>query len=295
MRLLSFIRPAAGVRALGVDLGDHVGDLSAWGAAHPELQSMEAVIAAGADGLALARKGRDDLSRRTQPQFLHAAAAVKIDAPLRRPGKIICIGLNYRDHAIESNMPIPTRPIVFTKYANAIVAPGETVVKPPETQKLDYEAELGFIIGRTAKRVTMEAALNHVFGYACVNDVSARDLQLQDSQWLPGKACDTFLPFGPYIATADSVPDPQNLRIRAIVNGQVMQDSNTAQMIFGVAELVHRLSQTITLEPGDLVITGTPPGVGMGRKPDPYWVQPGDVMRIEIEGLGALENPVVAE
>lgn len=295
MRLLSFFRPGTGVRALGVDLGDQVGDLSAWGAAHPELQSLEALVASGADGLALARRGRDELSRRTLPQFLHLAAGLRIDAPLRRPGKIICIGLNYRDHAIESNMPIPTRPIVFAKYANAIVGPGEAVVKPPETQKLDYEAELGFLIGRTARRVPLAAALDHVFGYACVNDVSARDLQLQDSQWLPGKACDTFLPFGPYVATTDAVPDPQNLRIRALVNGQVMQDSTTAQMIFGVAELVHRLSQTMTLEPGDLIITGTPPGVGMGRKPEPYWVQPGDVMRIEIEGLGALENPVAAE
>lgn len=295
MRLLSFFRPGTGARALGVDLGGQVGDLSAWGAAYPELQSMEALVAAGRDGLGLARRGRDELSRRTLTQFLYPAASLRVDAPLRRPGKIIGIGLNYRDHAIELNMPVPARPVVFAKFANAIVGPGEAVVMPPETARLDYEAELAVVIGRPARRVPLEAALDHVFGYACANDVSARDLQFQDSQWTPGKVCDTFLPLGPYIATADAVPEPQNLRIRLYVNGELRQDSSTAQMIFGVAELVHRLSQTMTLEPGDLILTGTPPGVAQGMKPEPRWLRPGDRLRVEIDEVGALENPVAAE
>ncbi len=295
MRLLSFFRPGTTQPALGVDLGDHVGDLGAWGSDYAELQSMAALIAAGRPGLELARQGREALAWGTRPECLQPAASLRVDAPLRHSGKIIGIGLNYRDHAREANMPVPVRPILFAKYANTIVGPGEPVVRPAGVTQLDYEAELGVIIGSRARRVPLASALEHVFGYACTNDISARDLQFQDSQWQPGKTCDTFLPFGPYVVTAEAVPDPQNLRIRTLINGEVCQDSNTAQMVFSVAELIHRLSQTITLEPGDLILTGTPHGVGLARKPQPYWLQAGDRMRVEIEGLGALENPVAGE
>jgi 2-keto-4-pentenoate hydratase/2-oxohepta-3-ene-1,7-dioic acid hydratase in catechol pathway len=222
---------------------------------------------------------------------LFRAEAVRLAAPIPRPGKFICIGLNYSDHAAETGAAIPERPILFAKYANAVVGPGDTVVIPPITQKPDYEAELCFVIGRSAKNIARDEALDYVAGYTCVNDVSARDLQIQDGQWLPGKFLDTFAPMGPYLVTADEIPDPQALAIKLRLNGQTVQDSSTSQMIFGVAELVYRLAQMVTLEPGDVVITGTPPGVGMARKP-PLWLQDGDQMEVEIEKIGVLANPV---
>jgi 2-keto-4-pentenoate hydratase/2-oxohepta-3-ene-1,7-dioic acid hydratase in catechol pathway len=221
-------------------------------------------------------------------------AEVRLLAPVPRPGKIICVGLNYRDHAKETGQAIPTEPVLFSKFANSVVGPGADVVVPPEAaDQVDYEAELAVVIGRRASRVAADDALDHVAGYACANDVSARSLQFRSSQWLLGKAIDTFLPLGPYLVTADEVPDPQALGIRCLVNDELLQSSDTGQMVFGVAELISYASRTITLEPGDLLVTGTPSGVGMAADP-PRFLRPGDRMRVEIDGLGQLDNTVRA-
>jgi 2-keto-4-pentenoate hydratase/2-oxohepta-3-ene-1,7-dioic acid hydratase in catechol pathway len=281
--------------------GEYVVDLAAaharQGSAATIPSEILALLQAGPEALELARSVVEGVTRAAtagEPlgdEVLIPAGEVRLAAPIPRPGKFICVGLNYSDHAAETGAAIPVRPILFAKFANAIVGPGEPVVIPPITEKPDYEAELCFVIGRTAKNVSRDEALSYVAGYTCVNDVSARDLQIQDGQWLPGKFLDTFAPMGPCLVTADEIPDPQALAIRLRLNGETVQDSSTAQMIFGVAELVHRLSQMVTLEPGDVVITGTPPGVGMARKP-PLWLKDGDQMEVEIEGIGVLANPV---
>lgn len=216
-----------------------------------------------------------------------------IVAPIPRPGKVICIGLNYRDHAAESGMEVPTRPISFSKFATSVIGPNANVIIPPGSTESDYEAEFGIVIGKTATRVTEANAMDHVLGYVCINDVSARDFQFADGQWQRGKAPDTFCPMGEAVVTRDEIKDPHNLRIQLRLNGNTMQDSNTNQLVFGVEALVSSLSQWTTLEPGDVIPTGTPPGVGFARKP-PVYIQPGDVMEVEIEGLGTLTNPVVA-
>jgi len=214
-------------------------------------------------------------------------------APVPRPGKLICIGLNYRDHAAESKMPIPERPVVFSKFPTAVIAPGEAVILPAGSNQVDYEAELAVIIGRRAKNVSVDCALDYVLGYTAFNDVSARDFQFADGQWQRGKSCDTFAPMGQQIVTTDVIRDPHKLSIKLVLNGKTMQDSNTDQLIFGVPELIEFLSQTITLEPGDVIATGTPPGVGFARKP-PVFLRPGDKMEVIIDHIGALGNPVAA-
>ena len=217
----------------------------------------------------------------------------RLRAPVPQPDKIVCVGLNYRDHAAESGMAIPDRPVLFPKYANSVVGPGDPVVVPPEAGQIDYEAELGVVIGRRCSRVAAADAESYVAGYVCANDVSSRSLQFATSQWMLGKAIDTFCPVGPWLVTADEVGDVQNLAISCTVNGERRQDSNTKEMIFGVRELVSFVSATMTLDPGDLIITGTPSGVGQGFKP-PRYLSPGDVVRVEIEGLGVLENEITA-
>src|SRR5215204_2985033 len=214
-------------------------------------------------------------------------------APVPRPGKLICIGLNYRDHAAESNMPIPERPVIFSKFSTCVIAPGEPVVIPPGSQQVDYEAELAVVIGRHAKNVKASQAYDYVLGYTAVNDVSARDFQFADGQWQRGKSCDTFAPMGQVIVTTDAIPDPHKLSIQLVLNGQTMQDSNTDQLIFGIPQLIEFLTESITLEPGDVLATGTPPGVGFARKP-PVFLKPGDQMEVLIEGIGGLGNPVAA-
>jgi 2-keto-4-pentenoate hydratase/2-oxohepta-3-ene-1,7-dioic acid hydratase in catechol pathway len=213
-------------------------------------------------------------------------------APVPRPRKIICIGLNYRDHAAESNMPIPEKPVVFSKFSTAVIAPGEPVVIPATSQQVDYEAELALVIGRRAKHVSADRAYEYVLGYTAFNDVSARDFQFADGQWQRGKSCDTFAPMGQTIVTTDIITDPHKLSIKLTLNGKIMQDSNTDQLIFGVPALIEFLSQSITLEPGDVIATGTPAGVGFARKPQVF-LQPGDQMEVLIEGMGGLRNPVV--
>ncbi len=219
----------------------------------------------------------------------------RIHAPIALPGKIIGIGLNYEDHAQETGADIPEKPIVFTKYPNTIVGPGEPIRIPPITEQADYEAELAVVIGREARNVPESEALEYVFGYTNANDVSSRDLQFSEGgQWTRSKSIDTFCPIGPYIATTDEVPDPQDLSVRCILNGETVQDGTTSKMIFSVAELISFLSSGMTLEPGDVIVTGTPPGVGMARDPQ-LWLKDGDEVSIEIEGLGTLTNPVEAE
>jgi len=212
--------------------------------------------------------------------------------PIRRPGKIVCVGLNYRDHAEEQGVDLPTRPLLFAKWPTALVGPGEAIVLPPISRQVDYEAELGVVIGERARAVPVERALDVVAGYVCVNDVTARDLQFGDGQWTRGKSLDTFCPVGPLTA-ASAVPDPQALRIRCLVNGDVMQDSTTAEMVFGVADMIAFVTEAITLEPGDLLFTGTPPGVGHAMVP-PRYLAVGDRIRVEIGGVGAIEHAVVA-
>jgi 5-carboxymethyl-2-hydroxymuconate isomerase len=213
--------------------------------------------------------------------------------PIDRPQKIVCVGLNYRDHAEEQGVALPERPLLFSKWPNTLLAPGEPIVLPAISSQVDFEAELGVVIGTTVRGATVENALEAVAGYLCLNDVSARDLQFSDGQWVRGKSLDTFCPVGPRLVPASEIPDPQALRIRSILNGETMQDSSTANMVFGVAELIAFISQAITLEPGDLIATGTPDGVGVFRDPKVF-LQPGDEISVEIEGIGLLTNPVVA-
>jgi 2-keto-4-pentenoate hydratase/2-oxohepta-3-ene-1,7-dioic acid hydratase in catechol pathway len=216
-------------------------------------------------------------------------------APVTRPSKIICLGLNYRDHAIESGVKIPTEPVVFSKYPTAVIGPGAPIRLPPDSQEVDFEAELVFVIGKGGRNIPEADAMRHVAGYTCGHDVSARDYQIKrgGGQWMIGKTFDTFAPMGPALVTPDELPDPHHLRIQCRVNGQTMQDSNTEQMIFNVPQTIAYLSRVMTLEAGDVVFTGTPPGVGFARKPAVF-LKDGDVAEIEIEGIGVLRNPVQA-
>jgi 2-keto-4-pentenoate hydratase/2-oxohepta-3-ene-1,7-dioic acid hydratase in catechol pathway len=227
----------------------------------------------------------------------HDAIAVKLLPPVPDPSKILCIGLNYRDHAIEGNRPIPPEPVLFAKFPNTLIAPGEPIKIPKVAQKVDYEAELVIVIGKRGRHIPNDkTAFDYVGGYICGHDVSARDWQFrgEEKQWTIGKTFDTFAPTGPAIVTADEIPDPHHLQVQLRLNGTTMQNSNTKEFIFGVPHLLWYLSQCVTLEPGDLIFTGTPPGVGIARKP-PVLLKPGDVVEVEIEKIGVLKNPCVAE
>ena len=225
-------------------------------------------------------------------QWLLKESDIELGPCLPMVGNIICVGLNYRKHAVEAGMEIPEEPILFSKLSNTIAASGEPIPLPKNAEQFDYEAELGVVMGRRASYVSETEALDYVFGYCNANDLSARDLQFRSSQWLLGKTLDKFLPIGPYLVTADEVADPQKLDIQCWVNGDLRQDSNTADMIFTVAQSVSYISQYVTLEAGDLILTGTPSGVVAGR-PEKDWLVPGDEVTIEIEGLGRLTNPLV--
>jgi 2-keto-4-pentenoate hydratase/2-oxohepta-3-ene-1,7-dioic acid hydratase in catechol pathway len=212
--------------------------------------------------------------------------------PVGRPGKIVCVGLNYRDHAIESNLAVPEIPMIFAKFGSSLLKPGTPIVIPSISNEIDFEAELGVIIGRTAKAVPVANALDYVFGYTCVNDVSARDLQRVDGQFIRAKSIDTFCPTGPAVVTSDEVPDPQALGIRCLVNETTMQDSSTSDMVFSVATIIAFISQAISLEPGDLIATGTPAGIGNAREPKVF-LRAGDTVSVEIDTIGALTTAVV--
>lgn len=216
-------------------------------------------------------------------------AEVTLLSPVPRPGKVICIGLNYADHAAESGMEPPAAPLVFSKFTNNVVGPDAVVPMPLGESESDYEAELAVVIGRRAWRIDESSAMDHVLGYACANDLSARAFQFADGQWQRGKSCEGFCPLGPFIATTDEIPDPHVLRIQLRLNGETVQDSNTNQLIFRVPQIVSSISSFVALEPGDVILTGTPPGVGFARKP-PIRLKAGDRMEVEIEGLGVLRN-----
>jgi 2-keto-4-pentenoate hydratase/2-oxohepta-3-ene-1,7-dioic acid hydratase in catechol pathway len=221
-------------------------------------------------------------------------AACQWLSPIAAPEKIICIGLNYRDHAAETRVEIPTEPVIFSKYLNALIGASQAVVLPSNSNRVDYEAELAVVIGKEAKRIPASRALEYVAGYTIVNDVSARDWQFRTGQWLQGKTFDTFAPCGPYLVTSDEIADPNQLEISLTLNGQVMQNSNTRNMIFNVPELLSRLSQLMTLKPGDILSTGTPSGVGFVRRPQVF-LNPGDIVEISIEGIGVLKHACIAE
>jgi acylpyruvate hydrolase len=283
---------------LGALQGDRIADLAA---------SLAATLAAR--GVVRAREIADALVPPSARAFLEGgaaaaeavasitqwvtvpAASARLHAPIADPGKFICIGLNYRDHAEEANQPIPKEPPIFAKWNNAILDPGEPILRPRGSTQLDWEVELGVVIGKTARYVPKEQALDYVWGYTIINDVSARDFQFIGSQWMAGKIPETLAPLGPYVADASEVRDPHALDLKLWVNGKQMQTGNTKTFIFDVRYIVSYLSNLITLSPGDLIATGTPPGVGFARKP-PVFLQPGDVCRLEITGLGTLENPV---
>jgi 2-keto-4-pentenoate hydratase/2-oxohepta-3-ene-1,7-dioic acid hydratase in catechol pathway len=221
-------------------------------------------------------------------------ADLQLLAPIDRPGKILCVGLNYRDHAIESKMELPTVPVIFTKFSNAVIGHNANVVLPKLTSQPDYEAEMAIVIGKTGRNIPASDWEEYVFGYTILNDVSARDVQLSTSQWSLGKSFDTFAPMGPAIVTKDEVPDPHALDICLSIGGEVLQRSNTRELIFKAPDLIAYLSSIVPLEAGDVISTGTPAGVGLGRSPQ-RWLRPGETMTIQIDRIGVLRNPVVAE
>jgi 2-keto-4-pentenoate hydratase/2-oxohepta-3-ene-1,7-dioic acid hydratase in catechol pathway len=221
-------------------------------------------------------------------------SSARLTAPIPRPGKLICVGLNYRDHAEETGSEIPEVPTIFNKFATAVIGPGDKIVLPKVSKAPDYEAEFAFVIGRGGRNIAPEKWRDHVFGYTIVNDVSARDYQRATTQWLMGKTFDTFAPIGPWIVTADEIEDPHALDISMTINGEVLQHSNTKNLIFKIPDLITFLSSVFTLEPGDIVSTGTPAGVGMARTP-PRFLRDGDTTVVKIQGIGELKNPVVAE
>ena len=286
MRLATLNTPS-GPRA-AVLVGDHYVDLNATDATLPT--SVRAIIADPAL-LPKARAAAGKAGAVTMP-----ADGAKLHSPIPDPQKVVCVGLNYRDHAIESKMAIPKEPVLFSKFPSALIGHGEHIVLPKVSTKVDYEAELVIVVGKRGRHIREADAMAHVAGYSVGHDVSARDWQLEKDgkQWMAGKSFDTFAPVGPTLVLTDEVPDPHKLGIRLRLNGKTMQESNTEQMIFSVAQIIAYLSIVFTLEPGDLIFTGTPPGIGHALSPAVY-MKPGDVAEVEIDTLGTLRNPVVAE
>ncbi|MGI8657701.1 MAG: fumarylacetoacetate hydrolase family protein [Candidatus Limnocylindria bacterium] len=271
-----------GERRLGVRRADGVRDITALGGATDLRDLLER-------GIALT-----DLADLADRAPAVETEARDLRAPIARPGKIICVGLNYHDHCREQSIQPPSYPMLFSKFANAVTDPGLPVMRPTATEQLDLECELAIVIGRRTLRIGRDEAAAAVFGYTILNDVTMRDLQREDRQWLRAKGSDGFAPMGPAVVTSDEIADPQQLRMRSFVNGEPWQDSSTAEMVFDVTTIVAFASRTITLEPGDIIATGTPAGVGHYQNPPRYLVG-GDVMRCEIDGIGAIENPIVDE
>jgi 2-keto-4-pentenoate hydratase/2-oxohepta-3-ene-1,7-dioic acid hydratase in catechol pathway len=287
MRLATILTPL-GPRA-AAQVGDAYVDLHA---TDPGLPASVRLLLAASPAV---RKVAADAAK-SDRAVKYAAHAVKLLPPVPDPPKILCIGLNYRDHAIEGGQPIPTEPVLFGKFPNALIAHGDPIKIPKVAQKVDYEAELVIVVGRTGKHIPNDkSAFEYVGGYTVGHDVSARDWQFKgaEKQWIIGKTFDTFAPTGPVVVTADELTDPHDLKIQLRLNGQTMQNSSTKEFIFGVPALLAYLSQVMTLEPGDLIFTGTPPGVGIARKPTPVLLKPGDVVEVEVEKIGVLRNPIV--
>lgn len=290
MKLVTFIKD--GQQALGVKVEAGIVDAAKAGLPWDVMD----VIEGGAEKVAELERAIGGLDLSSESGLLLDEASLEWGPCVTKPNKIICVGLNYRKHAEETNAPIPEYPILFNKFNNTLTGHLKSVAVPKVTEKLDYEAELVVVIGKKTKDVAKEKALEHVFGYACVNDLSARDLQLRTQQWLLGKTCDDFSPLGPYLVTADEVGNPNNLEMKTTVNGEVRQHSNTSDMIFYVDEIVSYISRHMTLVPGDIILTGTPEGVVLGLPPEQQvYLKPGDEVTIEIEKLGSLTNRFVAE
>ena len=300
MKLLTFVEN--GEYRLGVVTDAGVVDVAAAKALLPNAgdapTSVHAVIEGGNDAVGALAKLAEAVAAdgAVASRVTRAEDELTYGPCVTHPNKIICVGLNYRKHAEETNAPIPKYPILFNKFNNTLTGKGHDVPLPRVSNEVDYEAELVIVIGKTAKYVDKASALDYVFGYCNVNDLSARDLQMRTPQWLLGKSCDKFSPLGPYLVTADEVGDPNALDIKCIVNGEVRQHSNTSDMIFHCDEIVSYISQHMTLVPGDIILTGTPEGVVLGLPPEQrVYLQPGDVVTIEIEKLGSLTNTMVAE
>ncbi len=256
---------------------------------------LEDLINTGINAVLELERKINDIPIKEKEKSLISINDVRLQAPILNPPKIICLGLNYRDHAAEQGARIPEEPIIFMKPRTSIVGPNQPIVKPRFVKKLDYEGELAVIIGRRGKYIPVSKARDYIFGYTIFNDVSARDIQFKDRQWTRGKSFDTFAPMGPCIVVRDQVRDPENLRIRTWVNCELRQNSSTSNMVFNVYEIVHHLSKVMTLEPCDIIATGTPAGVGVFMKPEPKFLEPGDVVEIEINEIGRLKNEVIAE
>ena len=284
MRLCTYLRD--GEPRLGAARGERIADLCAADPALPG--TMLELLQGGDEALERARRALEHADARHET----ARENLTLLPPVPNPSKIACIGLNYRDHAAEVKMELPQHVTVFAKWPNTLIGDGAPIVIPSLSHRVDYEAELAFVIGKRAHAVAEDEADAHIAGYTCFNDVSVRDYQMRTSQWTLGKVFDTHGPCGPFLVTRDEVPDPQNLRIRCSIGEEVLQDSSTSQMVFGVRRLLAELSAVMTLEPGDIVATGTPAGVGTSRTPK-RWIRAGERVRVEIEGLGVLENPAV--
>ena len=292
MRLLTYLE--AGQPKLGALAGESVVDLAAALSVNgePVPSTMRELIEEGPTAWA---RAAEVLARAPLGPFLRPLQGLKLDAPVPNPSKIIAIGMNYADHAREQGKKPPERPIVFAKYPTTVIGPGDEIRWDPTlSNKVDWEVELAVVIGRTTRRVAAADAFEYVFGYTVANDVTARDLQDSDGQWVRSKSLDTFCPLGPWIVTRDEIPDPHGLAIRCLLNGELVQDSKTDQLIFRIPQLVEYLSRAFTLLPGDLILTGTPPGVGHHRKPARY-LGDGDVVTVEIDGIGSLSNPCRTE
>jgi 2-keto-4-pentenoate hydratase/2-oxohepta-3-ene-1,7-dioic acid hydratase in catechol pathway len=287
VRLLSF-RDAGGAERLGVAVEDRAlatGDLQPAGPV-----TMAELLASGDAGLAAVSSAVAEAADRISATGI-PLPELEMLAPVPRPGKIVAIGLNYHAHAVEQDVAPPKAPLIFAKFPTSVIGPGAAISWDPVlTSQVDYEAELAVVIGRRARNLSEGDALDHVLGYTCGNDVTARDLQFGDRQWVRGKSLDTFCPLGPWIVTRDEIPDPQALRIRTTVSGETLQDGNTGDMIFSVARIIAHASRAFTLEPGDVLMTGTPSGVGVWREPRRF-LHDGDVVEVEIEGIGLLRNP----
>jgi len=291
MKLVSFA--AGGKECCGVVVGDRALDLAA--ASGGRIQAPLAAVLPDERLMASARelecRAREDAA--FAARYCRSLDGIDLLAPIPRPGKVLCLGLNYRDHAAESGAEIPRWPVVFIKASSSVIASGAAIRMPSVSEQLDYEVELAVVIGRAARGVPADRAMEHVAGYTVLNDVSVRDYQREKGggQWVLAKSFDTCCPIGPWLVTADEVPDPDDLALRCVVSGSRMQCSSTAEMIFRIPEIIEYLSACMTLEPGDVIATGTPPGVGFAQEP-PRWLRAGDVVECTVDGVGTLVNPV---
>lgn len=312
MKLVTY--EGADGRGLGVVDGDwvvNVAEAIDWGGLLPKpepalraaIEKLEAGAGAPFDMIDLISRGPEYLGalgtvasasarHGAEPGLVTPLSEARLRAPVTRPPKVVCVGLNYAEHAHEQNIEAPAAPVFFLKASNTVIGPGDPIRLPSNTQQPDYEAELAVVIGKGGSHIPLDRAWEHVAGYTLLNDVTARDMQHADKQWFRGKSCDTFAPTGPWLVTADEIPDPSGLDISLTLNGEVMQSSNTSNLIHKIDFLISYLSQSLAWEPGDLLSTGTPPGVGVFRNP-PVFIKPGDEITVRVQGIGALTNPVV--